>query len=55
MMNLRILHCLKNIVNNNNSYAYLSSKEDIHYINKFDFKGLLVDIEKISEFERIGI
>jgi len=46
---------IRNIVNNNNSYAYLSSKEDIHYINKFDFKGLLVDIEKISEFERIGI
>lgn len=46
---------IRNIVNNNNSYAYFSSKEDIQYINKFDFKGLLVDIEKIAEFERFGI
>jgi len=45
---------LKNIVNNK-IYVYLSSKEEIQNIKKFNFEGYLVDIDKIEEFNKIGI
>lgn len=45
---------LKNIVKNK-TYIYLSTKEEIQNIKKFNFEGYLVDIEKIEEFKKIGI
>ena len=45
---------LKNIVNNK-TYVYLSTKEGLHTLKKFNFEGYLIDIEKIEEFKKLGI
>ncbi len=44
----------KNIVNNK-TYVYLSTKEELHTLKKFNFEGYLIDIEKIEEFKKLGI
>jgi hypothetical protein len=47
--NFKYQEYLKNIVKNNDVYVYTSDKDNIQYLNKFDFKGFLIDIEKIEE------
>lgn len=50
----KLVEQMKNFVNNNNSYAYIHNKNDIKFLNKYNFKGYLVDIEYFEEF-KIGI
>ncbi len=41
----------KRMVEKKVAYLYLSNINNLKHINKFDIKGILVDIEKIKEFE----
>ena len=40
---------LKNLVKNNEIFVYTTDKANLRYLNKFDFEGFLIDIEKIEE------
>jgi hypothetical protein len=46
---------IKKIIKNTKTYFYIKNKELIRFTNKFNFEGFLIDIEKIKEFENIGI